>query len=172
MVVTLDDALTLLDLDRSATRREVRAAYRGALKTEHPDRGGSDARTADIVAAYETVAAAFESDRLPRPDPPPSPEPLLVPHDDTLVLHVPADEVFERLHAAIDLLGTVTYADPQEGLLQGLIGPDEGPLGQLGVSLRKAGDTTEAMFTLESLGNGPAPAIESVVRAIAAVVRA
>jgi hypothetical protein len=89
--------------------------------------------------------------------------------DDGLTLVAPADEVFFRLLDALHDEGEVIYADPESNYLEALV---HGGTGQLTVSLQGRGGATEAFFTLESLRGAEMPRIETVVRSVAARLRA
>jgi hypothetical protein len=88
--------------------------------------------------------------------------------DDGLVLVAPPDEVFLRLAAVIDDIGAVTYTDPDGGYLEAVVADGTG---QLVVSLQGRAHATEAFFTLEPMDARPVPAIETIVRQIAARLR-
>ena len=53
----LRDARRVLGLDRNATRTEIREAYRRIASDIHPDRGGDNARLAELTAARDTLLA-------------------------------------------------------------------------------------------------------------------
>ena len=65
----LERARRLLGVRKLATHRDVREAHRRMAATLHPDRGGSDAKLAEINAARDLLLA-----QLPK-EPPESPEP-------------------------------------------------------------------------------------------------
>lgn len=48
-------ALEILELDATATRTEVKLAYRRLARTHHPDAGGDAATFADLQRAYERL---------------------------------------------------------------------------------------------------------------------
>jgi curved DNA-binding protein CbpA len=184
----LDDALAALGLRRDTTWPEVRAAYRTRIRTVHPDvRAGSSADAAVLNTAFATLervyrrgeplpparepsappTAATPGTRASEPTPPP-PD-LVAVDDDSLVLEAPADEVFHRLADAIEAIGAITYRDPDGGYLEAVVGDGTG---QLVVTLQGRAFATEAFFTLEQMDTRPAPRIETVVRSIAARLRA
>jgi hypothetical protein len=176
--MTPDEALRVLDLPPTTSWADIKGAYRTRIRAAHPDvTGGSAAAAAHLNEAFALLERIYRrgldpgpASAAPRTPPVAVPDDLAALDDDSLALEAPHEEVFLRLHAAIDELGTVTYADPEAGYLEGLL---EGPLGpsQLVVSLQGRAQATEAFFTLEPLGAHPAPPIERVVRAIAALVR-
>jgi hypothetical protein len=53
------DALALLGLTTTATRKDVVDARNRLLKVNHPDRGGSTAKAQRINAAYDLINSAF-----------------------------------------------------------------------------------------------------------------
>jgi hypothetical protein len=53
----LDDARRVLGLDAAATRTEIREAHRRIAADIHPDRGGDNARLAELNAARDTLLA-------------------------------------------------------------------------------------------------------------------
>jgi hypothetical protein len=182
----LDDALALFGLRRDTTWPEVRAAYRSRIRAVHPDvapgASGDAARLNAAFSALERVYRRGEAPPPPRSAPAPpnpsapattrAPEPppdLVAVDDDSLVLEAPADEVFMRLAEALDGIGAVTYSDPDGGYLEAVVGDGTG---QLVVSLQGRAFATEAFFTLEPMDTRPAPSIETVVRSIAARLRA
>lgn len=67
--MTLAEARELLGLDRQATRREIRAAYRRAARRWHPDRapGGAEieyrGRMQQINLAYQRIVKFLEGYR-------------------------------------------------------------------------------------------------------------
>jgi DnaJ-class molecular chaperone len=67
--MTLEEARELLGLERKATRREIRAAYRRAARRWHPDRApaGAEAeyrgRMQQINAAYQRIGKFLEEYR-------------------------------------------------------------------------------------------------------------
>jgi hypothetical protein len=184
-----DDALRLLSLDRGADWPSVRGAYRAAMRLAHPDLAPGDGAAARrLNEAFSVLEPVF---RRGEPAPPfagAQPHASVgdrgVAHvrhqdshagdvirvdDDGLALVAPAEEVFHRLLDALDDLGDVTYADPEGNYLEALV---HGGTAQLAVSLQGRAQATEAFFTLESLGGGPVPPIDVVVRAIADRLRA
>jgi hypothetical protein len=182
----LDDALGVLGLTRATTWPEIRQAYRTRIRAVHPDlTAGSGTDAARLNAAFAVLEPVYRRGAPPppprvRPDAGPRPrdrrvhEPV-VPgaevervDDDGLVLVAPPDEVFLRLAAVIDDIGAVTYTDPDGGYLEAVVADGTG---QLVVSLQGRAHATEAFFTLEPMDARPVPAIETIVRQIAARLR-
>lgn len=184
--MTPDDALHVLGLSRPTTWPQVRAAYRQRVQVHHPDRSAAhDAPrlTAELNAAYRVlrdhrdlleVVPSPATDAVPPawgPDPAPDAPDVAAADDDSLILVAPHDEVFWRLHAALDVVGDVTLADPDAGLLEALV-PGTGPApSQLVVTLQGRVAGTEAFFTLESLDESTAPSLPELVRELARLVR-
>ncbi len=54
----LIDARRVLGLDAGATRTEIREAHRRIAATIHPDRGGDNARLAELNAARDDLLAS------------------------------------------------------------------------------------------------------------------
>lgn len=54
----LADARRVLGLDAGATRTEIREAHRRIAAEIHPDRGGDNARLAELNGARDTLLAA------------------------------------------------------------------------------------------------------------------
>ena len=169
-------ALSALGLEPGADLATIRVHYRAAIRRAHPDAGGDHRGAARLTAAFATLEAAARAGTLPPPHTEASPEPVAEAvevriDDDGLVLVAPPDEVFDRLYGALDLVGTVTYADPDGGYLEALLPSTHGAPDQLVVSLQGRAHGTEAFFTLESLDASTAPPIESIVRRVASLVR-
>ncbi|MBM4294719.1 MAG: hypothetical protein FJ126_07445 [Deltaproteobacteria bacterium] len=67
--MTLEEARELLGLDRRATRKEIRSAYRRAARRWHPDRApyGAEAeyraRMQEVNAAYQKIIKFIEDYR-------------------------------------------------------------------------------------------------------------
>lgn len=194
----LDEALATLGLRHDTTWPEVRAAYRARIRAVHPDvaRGrGREAATLNAAfsvlervyrrgepapprsSAVNDTAAAGDAATTPRSHPRRArfdapyegPIDMVAVDDDGLALVAPADEVFHRLATVIDDIGDVTYADPDGGYLEAVVA--EG-CAQLVVSLQGRAHATEAFFTLEPMDARAVPPIESIVRQIAARLRA
>jgi hypothetical protein len=176
----LDDALRALGLGRSTTWAEIRDAYRTRIREVHPDlTAGSGADAARLNAAFAVLEPVYRRGTPPPVGPPPPRAPRRRPpvttdatlervDDDGLVLVAPADEVFLRLAAAIDEIGAITYADPDLGYLEAVVADGTA---QLVVSLQGRAHATEAFFTLEPMDVRPVPALDTIVRQIAARLR-
>lgn len=193
----LDEALAALGLRRDTTWPEVRAAYRSRIRTVHPDVStGRGSEAATLNAAFSVLERVYRRGEAPPPprpaafrtsedvpptssrrrerryqsyDPVDGPIDLVVVDDDGLALVAPADEVFLRLATVIDDIGDVTYADPDGGYLEAVVADGSA---QLVVSLQGRAHATEAFFTLEPMDSRAVPPIESIVRQIAARLRA
>jgi curved DNA-binding protein CbpA len=57
------DLYAVLGVTRSATRDEIRAAYRRLVRTAHPDAGGDPAGFTRIAEAWEVLGDASARDR-------------------------------------------------------------------------------------------------------------
>jgi hypothetical protein len=181
----LDDALGTLGLGRATTWSEIRREYRARIREVHPDlTSGPGTAAARLNAAFAVLEPVYRRGLPPPPLPPPAtpapPRPSAPPawdgmdasvermDDDGLVLVAPPDEVFLRLASVIDEIGAVTYADADLGYLEAVVGDGTG---QLVVSLQGRAHATEAFFTLEPMDARPAPALDAIVRQIAAHLR-
>lgn len=174
MAMTRDQALRLLGLSDASTWAEIRHAYRVAIRSEHPDAGGSSERAAALNGAMAVLAKTASS---------PTPAPQSVtdvvvhaadgPRDDELVFVAPDGEVFDRLWRALDVVADVVIADPAAGVLVGDLRSELGA-GRLVVELRAMRDearSTTVEFTLDQSGPRAAPPIDRVVRELARLVR-
>jgi len=166
-VADLDQALQTLGLDHTADAAAARQQFRLRLKDAHPDRGGDEAQARHLVEAYRVVAAAIEQQAIPRePDPPPV---VAVP-DEIVELDIPDDDLYRRLHDALDDVATVTGADPDDGWIEAVVGGSSNPA-QLTVHLAPDATGTRLLFTLESLDGRPAPPLSSIVEQVAEAAR-
>jgi hypothetical protein len=181
----VDEALHALGLGRSTTWLEIRSRYRDRIRAVHPDLArGTASDAAHLNAAFAVLEPVYRRGLPPpRAAAPPPPRSRTTPRDtpdhdltevtvvddDGLTLVAPAGEVFLRLAAALDAVGDLTYTDAESGYLEALVGDGAG---QLVVSLQGRAHATEAFFTLEPLDTRPVPTIESVVREVAAWLRA
>jgi hypothetical protein len=185
----LDDALGVFGLDRSTTWAEIRATYRALIRTVHPDvTAGPGADAARLNAAFAVLEPVYRRGVPPPPRPQSSPPAPTAPwrtpagidgldgldaevtavDDDGLTLVAPPDEVFLRLAAALDEIGAVTYSDADGGYLEAVVADGTG---QLVISLQGRAHATEAFFTLEPMDSRPVPAIDTIVRQIATILR-
>jgi curved DNA-binding protein CbpA len=196
--MTPAEALDLLGLRADTTWTEIRARYRTQIRSWHPDVHGdtpkTHAVTAQLNAAFTILEPIYRRGEGVRPivrNPTDVADAgddgdasdgsdgadgsdtidLAALDDDGLTLVAPADEVFLRLHHALDRLGDVTYADPEAGYLEALVQPSGYGPAQLAVSLQGRAHGTEVWFTLESLGPHQGAPIADVVRLVARMVR-
>lgn len=188
-------ARELLGVGRDAPPEAVRRAYRRLVRQHHPDLAGDSIaatrRTAELNQAYAVLlrlglaagAAAGSTGDAGGPPPPPAPgrpdaaertpvvdgvgdaasvgeAPGPPSADDALL------EVFDRLCEAADLIGSVTYVDRANAVVETLVTPATGPICSLQVTLEPRGGQTLAHCTLESLDARPGPPIEDVVAAL------
>jgi hypothetical protein len=178
--VTLDEALAVLDSDRTADLATVRVRYRRLVRRHHPDVAGDagQARTAQLNLAWKVVQS-IEVWSAPRAAPAPAaastaprapsgsrPRPRLRDQPNVVPLPAPTRAVFDRLAEAADRLGDISYLDRQDGILETIIRPEGGPSCSLMLTIRQQGDDTLAECVLESLEGRPAPPIEEVVAAL------
>ncbi len=64
--MTVSDPYTVLGVPRTATARQITAAYRKAAQAQHPDRGGSTERMAAINAAYHALSSSAKRAHVDR----------------------------------------------------------------------------------------------------------
>jgi len=166
----VDAALHELGLDRTATWTEIKQRYRAELRQHHPDvvgdASGSDtSKTAQLIAAFDTLEAATSAGERPLPGDPVPSSPPAVP--EALVLRTRPGNTFHQLLDAAHALGEVTYVDPEANLLQVLIQPDGAGPCQLVAELAEVDGRSVVSFSLVSLTEVGAPPIESVVAELA-----
>jgi hypothetical protein len=179
----MDDASAraVLGVEADASPDAVRAAYRRLLRRHHPDVAGSSVdatrRTAELNRAYAVVVHAPPppADRPPSPPPPSTaPRPPFDVADDAdgvIALDTarggPAPlDLFNRLCEAADTIGSLSYVDRANTILETIISPSEGPTCSLLVTLEERGSETLAYCTLEPLDSRPGPPIQEVVDAL------
>lgn len=171
----MDEALALLDSDRTADLATVRDRYRRLVRRHHPDVVGDagQARTAQLNLAWKVVRS-IEVWAPPRASPTSATGPPRAPRaaprlrDQPNVVPLPAAtrSVFDQLAEAADQLGDLSYIDRQDGILETIIRPEGGPSCSLMVTIRQQGPDTLAECVLESLEARPAPPIADVVAAL------
>jgi curved DNA-binding protein CbpA len=164
------EALGLLGLSEPYGPDQLRAAYRLAARRLHPDRPGAPPDATDQMAAVNTAYAVLSGtlsadlEQPPPPTPPPprpgaapsqplGPVPLTVQllDDGSLLVDAPADETFERLLEAVEVIGDPTYVDAAGGLLQVMVRHEAGGYCYLTFSLQGRAGGTEVFTTLERL---------------------
>ena len=166
-------ALRTLGLEKGAQPTDINRAYRALIRQAHPDVGGSTAVAARITEAYHWLQRAGPAPP-PTPPAPPPPAARPSPHvaeltDDSLVLLLPAGDVFARLVEASHELGEVSYIDPDAGMVQVTFTADNGVVCQLAATVQAnpvSGSRhreTQVEFTLDPLASGQAPPIGQVV---------
>ncbi len=176
--VDVDDALSVLGLDRAADWPSVRAAYRRRIQAVHPDRAEGDAaqalRANAALAALEPVYRPRSAERpasSPPPPPPTAPAPATaVVRDHEITLDAPPDELFDRLVDALTDLGDIVSVDLRAGVVEALVLDGAG---HLTITLHDAtgSGADVAEFVLASRWGGPLPPIETLVRMLAERVR-
>ncbi|HEX5367685.1 MAG TPA: J domain-containing protein [Acidimicrobiales bacterium] len=135
----------------------VRAAYRRAIRTAHPDlHGGTTAAAVRLNEAYGVLRRAWR-DGTPSgpgaPGPPVAPPPpveVAMAAGDALLLGVPADEAFAVLLEAAHRIGNVSYVDRSCAIFEVVVDQD-GEACSLLVTLQGRAHGTEALLTLEAL---------------------
>lgn len=152
----------------------MRRSYRDNLRAHHPDLSpGPDAaaQTDAVVAAFRVLRDATNDGLHPLP----AIEPLIdAAADDEpapLVLYAPPGDVFVRMVQAAHRIGELSYADRETMMLQVTINDPAWSPAQLTAELTPEGDFTTALFSLEPLGTGTAPPINSVVEKLASELR-
>lgn len=182
-------ALGALRVSPPADWEDVRSAYRDGLMATHPDTAGtadSDGRTAGIVDAFRLLRTATQDGLLPLADvmanaaavaavaavtaaaSPPAGNPLLP----AVVLEAAAGDVFSRVREALATEGEISGIDPSAGLIQAVVNAEGFAASQLTAEVMPTGDgDAQVLFTLEPLGVGSAPPIESIVERLGAHLR-
>jgi len=171
--VDIAKAYEVLQLSQPCTWEDVRRRYRDGLRAHHPDLSpGPDAaaQTDAVVAAFRTLREATDDGLRPLP----IIESLTEAEADEsapLVLYAPPGDVFRRMVQAAHRIGDLSYADRETMMLQVTINDPEWSPAQLTAELTPDGDCTTALFSLEPLGVGTAPPINSVVQKLASELR-
>ncbi len=174
-------ALLTLGLEKGARPADINRAYRALIRQAHPDVGGSTAAAARITEAYHWLQRAGPA-VPPTPPTPPPPAARPSPHvaeltDDSLVLLLPAGDVFARLVEAGHELGEVSYIDHDAGMVQVTFTADNGVVCQLAAtaitdpSSGTGQPDTRVEFTLDPLASGEAPPIGRVVAHLVRLIR-
>ncbi len=163
-------ALRTLGLEKGAQPADINRAYRELIRHAHPDVGGTTAVAARITEAYHWLRRAGNKPPEPsKSSPQKSAMPAKSKTDDSLVLHLPAGDVFARLVDAGHELGEVSYIDPTTGIVQVTFTADNGVVCQLAATVQAnpvSGTRqreTQVEFTLDPLASGQAPPIGQVV---------
>lgn len=63
----MDDYYSILGIDRNATEKEIKDAYRKLAMKHHPDRGGNEEEFKKINAAYEVLGSPESRDKYDNP---------------------------------------------------------------------------------------------------------
>jgi hypothetical protein len=159
------EALGTLGLSHDATWSDVRDRYIDRVRTAHPDiaRGDPSAteRTMRLTEAYAVLREQRDALPLLPVAEPPGPRPSV---DGVLDLDTGgASDTFATLLAAAGRAGVVSYADPDDGVLQVVLRPPRGPACQLLVTVDRSAAPEQVAFTLDSLTTEPAPPIDQVL---------
>jgi hypothetical protein len=89
--------------------------------------------------------------------PPPAPLDVRLLDDGSILVDAPADETFEQLLEAVEVIGDPTYVDVDAGLLQIIVRHEAGGWCYLTFSLQGRADGTEIFTSLERLDAGGRP---------------
>ena len=190
------EALEVLGVREGSDLAGVRAAYRGLLRSVHPDVARDDAdahaRTAQLTEAYEVIVAFVEAHGAlpvpappdpPAPPPPPTPAPADHIHhvepavqvaaldEGTIALDAPAPEAYGLLVEAAGRVGEVAYYDRRLGILEIIVRFEGGPSCSVVMTLQGRAHHTEVFCTMESIESTPAPPIAPVIDALVAALR-
>lgn len=169
----------MLGVTADASPDVVRGAYRRLVRRHHPDVAGEsrDAvrRTAELNQAYALLLrlddeAGAAGERIgassPGPGAAPSSFDVAVDADGFVPVEAATLDVFNRLCEAADVIGSLSYVDRANTILETMITTEGGPTCSLMVTLEPRGSETLAYCTLESLDARPGPPIEQVVAAL------
>lgn len=178
------------DVDDAA----LRAAYRSKLRATHPDVARptgdvrrADAATAEVVAAYRLLRreAATAPPTVDAAPPATIADDAVRVDGDTVAAELPAGDLFTLLADAANIMGEVTYVDPDAGLLETIVELEGFPAASVVFTLHtatgsggaapeqegRATGVTEAWCTVEALSGGPAPPHAAVAELFAAALR-
>lgn len=164
----------MLQLTQPCSWEDVRRSYRESLRAHHPDLSpGPDAaaQTDAVVAAFRVLRDATNDGLHPLPVVETVQTALESDEAAPLVLYAPPGDVFVRMVQAAHRIGHLSYADRETMMLQVTINDPAWSPAQLTAELTPDGDCTTALFSLEPLGTGVAPPINSVVEQLAAELR-
>lgn len=179
-------ALGALRVSPPADWEDVRSAYRDGLMSAHPDTTGEadvDGRTSGVVDAFRLLRSATQDGLVPLAQVmaeaaaaaavataaatlgASSENPLLP----AVVLETAPGDVFSRVHEALSTEGEISGIDPSAGMVQAVVNTPGYAASQLTAEVTPTGDgDAQVLFTLEPLGVGEAPPIESIVQRLGA----
>lgn len=175
------EAAELLRVSIDAQPEAIRDAYRGRIRTEHPDVAGTQAtaRAARLNEAYDLLRQplvdrprASVTSRPATFHPAADPEPhraaiatdvIKLIDDDTVGFTFPADEVFPLLVDVADDIGEISYVDANCGILETIVAFEGEPVCSVLLSLQGRSDQVEAFCTIEALDGSAAPPTSAVV---------
>ncbi len=178
----LERAAHVLGVAPGAGMDELRSRFRALLMAHHPDRGGSDHATRELLEAWDVLVAertrspieppaAAPADPHP-PDPAPPGERVWRTDDDTLAIALPADEAYVAVVEASHRMGSVTYVDRHCGVLETLLRTVGGSTVSMLVTLQgRAVGHTDVFVSLEPLTvEGELPSIVDVTELLGQLV--
>jgi hypothetical protein len=183
-------ASALLGVAEDAPRDVVRAAYRRALFSVHPDHGGSSDQARKLIDAAElldrspvqTATEANPETQAVSPQTETQAETQTEPQtelfawrvdDDTIAVALPAEETYLKLLEVAHRIGAVTYVDRQCGVLESLLRTKEGTTVSLLLTLQgRATGATDVFFTLEPIDavRGALPTVFDVSELVAVML--
>lgn len=192
-----NEAARLLGVTPTASRDEVRAAFRALIRVRHPDRAGDAATTtaARLIEAHRVLRApspgrerddddsgVHRTGAGPGPAPTDRPRPrqgcAAGPVDvrqagDSLLVDADPATVMVLLVEAGHALGEITYLDRASGFVEVLLQvQEEGDMAPVAVSLvaslQGRAEVVEVFCTVERLDGHPAPPVAPFVEALGA----
>jgi hypothetical protein len=182
--VDLGRAAAVLGSGPGAGPAELRARFRRLLMEHHPDRGGSDGATRELLEAYDVLLAAAGSAASDAAaadagatdgasDAPPEGARVWRSDDDTIAVALPADEAYVALVEAAHRMGSVTYVDRHCGVLEALLRTVGGTTVSMLVTLQgRATGYTDVFVSLEAIDavHGELPGIVEVTEILGQLV--
>lgn len=165
----LSEALGVLGLQPEATWDDIKTSYRTQLRKNHPDltsEPNASATTARLVEAFGVVRDATDRGVTPlasavAADAPDESSTLVAMHP--IVVHTGIGDVYERLCAALESVGEISYLGRHDRLVQVAIERAGFAPSHLTAEVVEQENQTCILFTLDPLTNGLPPRIEDVV---------
>ena len=136
------DALRVLGLSDAPDWSDVRAAHRRAIVRTHPDAGGSPGDAARVNQAFDLLRKISGNGERPIPGGAPAPPTAPVPGSrstspEQLIADDDPVELLLRMADAAHEIGEVVFVDPNDGLLEVIVGDPPG-VGQLTATVDEA----------------------------------